>query len=75
MIPIINNKYVPALYRIIFDDYLLLAVNSEITLANCKGWFNKTFNDNDNLDSNGNPKKGAINIYTGWEIKESSGTP
>ena len=75
MIPIINNKYVPSLYRVIFNDYLLLAVNSEITLANCKGWFNKTFNDQDNLDNNNNPKKGAINIYTGWEVKEESGTP
>jgi hypothetical protein len=75
MIPIINNKYVPSLYRVLFNDYLLLAVNSEITSVNCRGWFNKTFDDHDNLDNLGNPKKGTINVYTGWEIKEGSGTP
>ena len=62
MIPIINNKYVPSLYRILFNDYLLIAVNSEITTVNCKGWYN-ALSGND-----------PINVYTGWTIP-SEGTP
>ena len=62
MIPIINNKYVPSLYRILFNDYLLLAVNSEITTVNCKGWYN-ALSGND-----------VINIYTGWTMP-NEGTP
>jgi hypothetical protein len=62
MIPIINNKYVPSLYRILFNDYLLLAVNSEITIVNCKGWYN-ALSGND-----------VINIYTGWTMP-NEGTP
>ena len=62
MIPIVNNKYIPSLYRILFNDYLLLAVNSEITSVNCRGWFNAV---------HGND---VINIYTGWTIP-SEGAP
>lgn len=62
MIPIINNKYVPSLYRILFNDYLLLAVNSEITTVNCKGWYNAV---------SGND---TINVYTGWTMPDE-GTP
>lgn len=56
MIPIINNKYIPSLYRVLFNDYLLLAVNSEITSVNCRGWFNATLGDD------------VVNVYTGWTI-------
>lgn len=62
MIPIINNKYVPSLYRILFNDYLLLAVNSEITSVNCRGWFNATYGND------------VVNVYTGWTVP-SSGVP
>ena len=62
MIPIVNNKYVPALYKIEFNDYVLLAVNSEITSANCRGWFNAKSGDD------------TINIYTGWTIP-NEGSP
>lgn len=56
MIPIINNKYVPALYKLEFKDYILLVVNSEITSVNCKGWFNATYGEN------------TVNVYTGWTM-------
>ena len=59
---IINNKYVPSLYRILFDDYLLLAVNSEITSVNCRGWFNATLGND------------VVNVYTGWTVP-SEGSP
>lgn len=62
MVPIINNKYVPSLYRVLFDGYLLLAVNSEITSVNCRGWFNAT---------SGND---VVNVYTGWTVP-SEGSP
>lgn len=62
MVPIINNKYVPSLYRILFDDYLLLAVNSEITSVNCRGWFNATLGND------------VVNVYTGWTVP-SEGSP
>jgi hypothetical protein len=57
MIPIINNKYVPSLYRIMFNTQMLLFVNSEITIKNCSGWFGTM---NDNI---------PVNVYTGWEVK------
>jgi len=63
MVPIINNKYVPSLYRIDFNGYRLLFVNSEITETNCKGWFNTTTEEGY-----------AINVYTGWSIP-TSGNP
>jgi len=58
MIPIINNKYVPSLYRINFKNYELLAVNSEITINTCKGWYNQVSGDT------------IINVYTGWSLSE-----
>jgi len=57
MIPIINNKYVPSLYRVLFNTQMLLFVNSEITIKNCSGWFGIT---NSNI---------PVNVYTGWEVK------
>ena len=57
MIPIINNKYIPSLYRIMFNTQMLLFVNSEITIKNCSGWFGTI---NDNI---------PVNVYTGWEVK------
>ena len=59
MIPIINNKYVPSLYKIEFTDYILLMVNSEITSVNCRGWYN-AISGND-----------TINVYTGWTMPSS----
>jgi len=58
MIPIINSKYVPSLYRIMFNTQMLLFVNSEITLKNCSGWFNVSSSENY-----------TVNVYTGWEIR------
>ena len=60
-IPIVNNKYVPSLYNIDFDQYKLLCVNSEITEVNCRDWFNLK-------DSDDN----TINIYTGWNISKDA---
>jgi hypothetical protein len=63
MVPIINNKYVPSLYRIMFNTQMLLFVNSEITMKNCSGWFGAT-------TSGGS----TVNVYTGWEIGGENAT-
>lgn len=54
--PIINNKYIPSLYYVDFDNYRLLFVNSEITYENCNSWFDLKLND------------GVVNAYTGWRV-------
>ena len=68
--PIINNKYVPSLYYIDWDykidkdnekKYRFLMCNSEITVANCREWFEL-------LDTN----KNVYNIYTGWKIRNTT---
>lgn len=58
--PIINGVYVPSLYymEVVNGDkqIKLLFINSEITMINCRDWFNLKVDDV------------AVNIYTGYTI-------
>ena len=60
-LPIVNGKYVPSLYYIdinISQSNInrILFINSEITVANCKDWFNLVSGSD------------TVNIYTGYKI-------
>lgn len=62
IVPIVNNKYIPSLYYFDSTNTRYLMVNSEITLENCKNWFN--------LKQTINSKVVGTNIYTGFSIPE-----
>ena len=66
--PIVNNKYIPSLYYFDSKTTRYVMVNSEITLENCKNWFNLKQNKNvgNNIITVG------TNIYTGFSIPEVS---
>ncbi len=55
-VPVVNGKYIPSLYYFESKDYRFVNVNSEITVTNCKQWFNLV----DGQDT--------INIYTGFTV-------
>ena len=57
--PIVNNVYVPSLYYIESNDIRFVIINSEITLTNCKSWYNLKYN---NV---------PVNIYTGYVISKN----
>lgn len=63
-IPIVNNKYIPSLYYFDSSETRFIMVNSELTIENCRNWFNI-------LDSNNNP----FNIYTGFSVPDQDGSP
>lgn len=62
--PIINGVYLPSFYKLDFDYASIIMFNSEVTVENCRNWFNIK---SDNLDGNGKPY--VINAYTGYEIR------
>jgi len=58
--PIVNNKYIPSLYYIDFNNKRIVMANSEITMINCRDWFMLRYDDNGTTY--------PVNIYTGYTI-------
>lgn len=64
-----TKRYVPSLYKIEFNDLILLFVNSEITSNTCKNWYKLS-----RIVGSGAERKEVItNAYTGWDILAEGG--
>ena len=70
--PIVNGKYIPSLYQFEFGQYKFIFVNSEITLVNCRDWFNLKYTDNDIITADAATVL-PVNIYTGYTLLNAVG--